>query len=132
MPHLQDEIQSASLSSPSAFWLQQASHLHWHTPPTLAHTTTPTTLPSGTSHPTTTWFPDGQISTSYNCLDRHVLAGHGSAPALFWDSPVTGRKEKYTYAQLLEEVEVLAGVLREEGVRKGDVVLVYSNYAPPV
>ena len=46
--------------------------------------------------------------------------------AIIWDSPVTGSKEKYTYSQLLQEVETLAGVLREEGVRKGDVVLVYS------
>jgi propionyl-CoA synthetase len=40
---------------------------------------------------------------------------------------VTGTTEKYTYAQLLEEVEVLAGVLREEGVKRGDVVLIYST-----
>lgn len=45
-----------------------------------------------------------------------------------WDSPVTGNKEKFTYARLLEEVETLAGVLREEGVRKGDVVLIYSMF----
>jgi len=78
------------------------------------------------SHPSTTWFPDGEISTSYNCVDRHVESGNGDATAIIWDSPVTGSKETYTYKQLLEEVEVLAGVLREEGVRKGDVVLVYS------
>jgi propionyl-CoA synthetase len=46
-----------------------------------------------------------------------------------WDSPVTGSKEKYTYKQLLTEVETLAGVLREEGVKKGDVVLIYSKYS---
>ena len=45
-----------------------------------------------------------------------------------WDSAVTGNKEKFTYARLLEEVETLAGVLREEGVRKGDVVLIYSMF----
>lgn len=45
---------------------------------------------------------------------------------MIWDSPVTGSKEKYTYDRLLQEVETLAGVLREEGVRRGDVVLVYS------
>lgn len=41
---------------------------------------------------------------------------------------MTGSKEKITYGQLLEEVEVLAGVLREEGVRKGDVVVIYSMF----
>ena len=52
--------------------------------------------------------------------------GNGNSTAVIWDSPVTGSKEKFTYNELLSEVETLAGVLREEGVKKGDVVLVYS------
>lgn len=52
--------------------------------------------------------------------------GNGDNVAIIWDSPVTGKKEKYTYRQLLDEVEVLAGVLQEEGVRRGDVVIIYS------
>lgn len=55
------------------------------------------------------------------------MAGHGDFPAIIYDSPVTGVKKTYSYSQLLEEVEVFAGVLREEGVRKGDVVLIYSK-----
>ena len=54
------------------------------------------------------------------------MNGNGDSTAIIWDSPVTGQKEKYTYSQLLQEVETLAGVLKEEGVTKGDVVLVYS------
>lgn len=46
--------------------------------------------------------------------------------AILWELPVTGREEKITYSQLLEEVEVLAGVLREQGVQRGDVVVIYS------
>lgn len=56
------------------------------------------------------------------------LTGNGDKLAICWDSPVTGQKEQFTYKQLLHEVETLAGVLREEGVRKGDVVLIYSEY----
>jgi len=55
-----------------------------------------------------------------------VHNGNGDNVAIIWDSPVTGKKEKYTYRQLLDEVEVLAGVLQEEGVRRGDVVIIYS------
>ena len=40
-----------------------------------------------------------------------------------YDSPVTNTKQRITYSQLLDEVEVFAGVLREEGVKKGDVVM---------
>lgn len=61
-------------------------------------------------------------------MDRHVKNGNGDFTAVIWDSPVTGKKEIYSYKQLLDEVEVLAGVLREEGVKKGDVVLLYSKY----
>ncbi|KAL2055396.1 hypothetical protein ABVK25_004204 [Lepraria finkii] len=71
-----------------------------------------------------------EISTSYNCVDRHVKNGNSNSTAIIWDSPVTGGKEKYTYNRLLSEVETLAGVLREEGVRKGDVVLVYMPMIP--
>ena len=58
------------------------------------------------------------------------MNGHGHSTAIIWDSPVTGCKERYTYAQLLQEMETLAGVLKEEGVQKGDVVLVYSPMIP--
>lgn len=54
-------------------------------------------------------------------------AGNGDQTAIIWDSPVTNTKEKYTYKQLLNAVETFAGVLREEGVKKGDVVLIYSE-----
>jgi propionyl-CoA synthetase len=57
-----------------------------------------------------------------------VEAGNGDNVAIIWDSPVTRTKERYTYKQLQNEVEIFAGVLREEGVRKGDVVLIYSVY----
>lgn len=56
--------------------------------------------------------------------------GNGDAVAIIWDSPVTGSREEYTYSQLLQEVETLAGVLREEGVKRGDVVLVYMPMIP--
>ena len=71
--------------------------------------------------------PTGEISPTYTCVDRHVLAGHREKVAIVWKSPVTGVTEKYTYTRLLDEAEVLAGVLREEGVQKGDVVIVYSR-----
>ena len=59
-------------------------------------------------------------------MDRHVLAGNGHKVAVIWDSPVTNSKQQITYNELLDEVRVFAAVLREEGVKMGDVVLVYS------
>jgi len=120
------------LTDPESFWAEQASHLHWHKKPAQTLSRTTKLLKNGVSHDHWEWFPDGEISTCYNCVDRHVIAGNGDNVAVIWDSPVTGSKEKYTYRQLLEEVEVFAGVLREEGVKRGDVVLVYSRLRTPI
>jgi len=127
---VQDAVQSRSLSDPSQFWDQHAKQLYWHKPYSAVLRQEQKRLPDGTTHRHWSWFPDGEISTTYNCVDRHVEAGNGDKLAMIWDSPVSGSKEKYTYKQLLDEVEVLAGVLREEGVKKGDVVLIYMPMIP--
>jgi propionyl-CoA synthetase len=127
MAHPQDESQAHSLRDPESFWAHQADQLHWHKRPDATLRETTKTLPSGISHPHWEWFPGGEISTCYNCVDRHVLAGNGGNTAILYESPVTDSRQRITYQHLLEEVEVFAGVLREEGVKKGDVVLVYSE-----
>lgn len=131
MSHPQDALYQASLASPESFWAHQAAELHWHKAPSTVLRKYTKTLPkSDISHDHWEWFPDGEISTCYNCVDRHVLAGHGDHPAIFYDSPVTNTKQRITYAELLHEVETFAAVLRDEGVRKGDVVLVYMPMIP--
>ncbi|KAH0361379.1 acyl-coenzyme A synthetase, partial [Aureobasidium melanogenum] len=128
--HPQDSAYAASLDSPETFWSHEAKQLSWAVPPKTIIERTTKTLQSGTKHQHWKWFPDGEISTSYNCVDRHVDAGNGQRTAIIWDSPVTGTQEKVSYAQLAEEVATLAGVLREEGVKKGDVVLIYMPQIP--
>ncbi|KAF2083155.1 acetyl-CoA synthetase-like protein [Saccharata proteae CBS 121410] len=127
----QDLVYETSLRTPETFWRAQAQHLHWHKQPLRALSQHQTHLPaSDTTHPHWSWFPGGEISTAYNCVDRHVLAGRGDSTAVIWDSPVTGAKRRISYLELLGEVETLAGVLREEGVGRGDVVLVYMPMIP--
>ncbi|TVY32360.1 Acyl-CoA synthetase short-chain family member 3, mitochondrial [Lachnellula subtilissima] len=128
--HPQDEVQNHSLTDPETFWAEQASHLHWHKKPTSTLSKFKKPLKSGVNHDHWEWFPGGEISTCYNCVDRHVHAGNGDQTAIIWDSPVTKTKRKYTYNQLLSEVETFAGVLREQGVKKGDVVLIYMPMIP--
>ena len=128
-PHPQKAAHTSSLNDPESFWSNHASRLHWHKPPSQTLTRQTKTLPSGVQHDHWSWFPDGEISTTYNCVDRHVSNGLADQIAIIWESPVTNTVDKYTYGQLLDEVEVLAGVLREEGVRKGDVVMIYSKYS---
>ncbi|EAW06292.1 putative acyl-CoA synthetase [Aspergillus clavatus NRRL 1] len=130
MSHPQHLVHAHSLQDPESFWSHHTAQLHWHKPPSRALVRQPKTLPSGVTHEHWAWFPDGEISTTYNCVDRHVAAGRGDHAAIIWDSAVTGVQETYTYRRLLDEVEVLAGVLREEGVRKGDVVIIYMPMIP--
>jgi propionyl-CoA synthetase len=132
MPHndVQDAVQRASLTSPEAFWDHHAKQLDWHKPYSRALQRSRKKLSNGTTHEHWSWFPDGEISTTYNCVDRHVKAGNGDKVAIIWDSPVSGTKQKFTYNNVLEEVETLAGVLREEGIKKGDVVLIYMPMIP--
>jgi propionyl-CoA synthetase len=127
---VQDAVQQASLTSPEAFWDHHAKQLHWHKPYSTALRRSQKKLSDGITHDHWSWFPDGEISTAYNCIDRHVKAGNGDKAAIIWDSPVSGTKQTFTYNNVLEEVETLAGVLREEGIEKGDVVLIYMPMIP--
>ncbi|PHH86569.1 hypothetical protein CDD83_10047 [Cordyceps sp. RAO-2017] len=131
MTHPQDQALRHSLERPDDFWARQARHLEWHTEPEVTLRRSRRTLgASGVAHDSWEWFPGGEISTCHNCLDRHVRDGRGDAVAIYYDSPVTSTKERYTYRQLLQEVDVLAGALREAGVRKGDVVMLYMPMIP--
>ncbi|MCB1480993.1 MAG: propionyl-CoA synthetase [Rhodobiaceae bacterium] len=76
------------------------------------------------------WFSGAMCNTAYNCLDRHVKAGRGEQAALIYDSPMTGKVEKLSYAELTDKVAVLAGVLADKGVAKGDRVIVYMPMIP--
>jgi propionyl-CoA synthetase len=108
--------------NPEGFWREQADAMAWMTPPK--------TVFDGKAGAYGRWFPDGVCNTAANCLDRHVEAGRGSQPALIYDSPITGAKRSYTYAELLHEVEILGHILKDHGVGKGDRVLIYMPMVP--
>ncbi|MEM8811262.1 MAG: propionyl-CoA synthetase [Pseudomonadota bacterium] len=76
------------------------------------------------------WFDGAICNTSYNCLDRHVERGRPGQAALIYDSPITGRKQTYTFRELLARVKALAAVLKDQGVTKGDRVILYMPMIP--
>ena len=76
------------------------------------------------------WFPGGVLNTCFNCLDRHVAAGRGQQAALIWDSPMTGRIETLTYAEMQRRTAKLAGALAALGVGRGDRVVIYMPMVP--
>ena len=75
------------------------------------------------------WFVGGQLNASYNCLDRHVAAGHGDKVAYHWEGE-PGDTRTITYAQLLDDVSRLANALKSLGVGKGDRVNIYLGMVP--
>ncbi|HEV8206131.1 MAG TPA: acetate--CoA ligase [Acidimicrobiia bacterium] len=75
------------------------------------------------------WFVGGTLNVSFNCLDRHVTAGHGDQVAYHWEGE-PGNTRTITYAQLLEEVQRTANALTSLGIRKGDRVNIYLGMVP--
>jgi propionyl-CoA synthetase len=110
-----------SIDNREEFWLEAAQAIDWVTPPRRA-------LESSASE--WRWFPGGELNTSYNALDRHVLAGRGAQTALIYDSAMTGTKARFSYLELLQRVARFAGALRANGVGKGDRVIIYLPMVP--
>lgn len=111
-----------SMSDPEGFWLDAAEAVDWFRKPRKAL--------DDQQPPFYRWYPDGQLNICYNALDRHVIKGDADRTALIYDSPVTGTKRSYSYAQLLDLVGRAAGVLRALGVERGDRVVVYLPMVP--
>ena len=115
-------IYRRSIEEKESFWSEQAGAIDWYQ--------FPQTILSKDQHGHDRWFTDGWLNTSYLCLDKHIADGRGSQTALIYDSPSTGAKRKYTYAQLLDRVSRFAGGMRELGIGKGDRVVIYMPMIP--
>jgi acetyl-CoA synthetase len=103
------------------FWARQAAELlDWNTD---WHTICDWELPFSK------WFVGGQLNVSYNCLDRHVLAGRGDKVAFHWEGE-PGDTRTVTYAELLAETQRFANVLKGLGVQRGDRVNIYLPMIP--
>jgi propionyl-CoA synthetase len=111
-----------SIDDPERFWAEQATAIDWYRPPTQ--------VLDSSNPPFYRWFPDGEMNTCHNALDRHVDAGRGEQTALIYDSPVTGTQRSYSYTELRDEVAKFAGVLAGLGVGKGDRVVIYLPMVP--
>jgi len=106
----------------SALWRRAAADIHWYQ--------APATLLDDSNPPFYRWYPDGVTNACYNAVDLHVEQGRGGQLALIYDSPVTATRRSYSFDQLLDAVSRCAGVLAEQGVAKGDRVIVYMPMVP--
>jgi acetyl-CoA synthetase len=76
------------------------------------------------------FFEGGKLNVAYNCLDRHVKAGHGDQTALIWEGNNPAEDKRFTYSELTDEVSKFANVLKSNGVEKGDRVCLYMQMIP--
>ena len=116
-----DTMRREADADPEAFWAAQArALLDWDADFT---TTCEWDLPFAK------WFTGGRLNVSYNCLDRHVAAGHGDQVAILWEGE-PGDARSISYGELLAEVGRTANALKELGVERGDRVAIYMGMVP--
>ncbi|HNB27654.1 MAG TPA: AMP-binding protein, partial [Alphaproteobacteria bacterium] len=111
-----------SLREPEAFWAEAAQEIAWTKPWSR--------VLDDSRKPFYRWFPDAELNTCHNLLDRHVESGRADQAALIYDSPVTGTVRSYTYRQMRDETARFAGALAKLGVGKGDRVIIYMPMVP--
>jgi acetyl-CoA synthetase len=116
-------VYEQAAADPQAWWAARAAELDWFQPWTR--------VLDDESPPFYKWFTGGTLNVSYNCLDRHVIAGRGERIALHWRGE-DGQERDISYAELLGDVERFASALKELGVRRGDVVGIYLPMIPEV
>ncbi len=116
-----------SINDPDAFWLEQAKTLAWFKEPTKSLEYTWDTKARKIEH---TWFADGELNVSYNCLDRHLGTPIAKKTAILWQGEEEDAVRKFTYEQLHKEVCKFANVLKSKGIKKGDRVAIYMPMVP--
>ncbi len=118
-----EELYARAAADPEAFWLAQATDL-------LTWETAPTRGVDRSNPPFFTWFADGTLNASVNCLDRH-LPTRGDRVAFHWEGE-PGERVDITYRDLHERVCRLANGLRSRGVGAGDRVAIYLGMVPEI
>lgn len=115
------ELYAAAEEDRLGFWAEQARRLHWHTPFTE--------VLDWSDAPVAKWFADGELNVAYNCVDRHVVDGHGDQVAIHWEGE-PGDSRDVTYADLLADVSQAANTLTDLGLVSGDRVAIYMPMIP--
>ncbi len=110
-----------SIQNRDAFWTEKAKAIDWFKPATK--------ILDDTNPPFYKWFPDGELNICYNTLDRHVKSARKNKLAYIWEGEM-GEVKTYTYYQLYREVNKIAKVFKDFGIKKGDRIAVFLPVIP--
>ncbi|MCL0037488.1 propionyl-CoA synthetase [Thermodesulfovibrionales bacterium] len=116
------DVYRYSIDSPEAFWTGAAEDIYW--------VKKWDKVIDDSQKPLYRWFVGGELNMCYNAVDRHVENGRGEQIALIYDSPVTGTIKAFSYIELCDQAARFAGVLAEQGITKGDRVIIYMPMVP--
>ncbi len=116
------QIYDSSINNKEDFWKKVAEDIFWYKKPSK--------ILNSSNPPFYKWFEDGTTNTCYNAIDHHINNGNGNKIAIIYDSPITGTKKTFTYKILKEKVSLFAGALVNQGVSKGDRVIIYMPMIP--
>lgn len=118
------QMYQQSISEPEAFWAEQGKRIDWIKPYTQIKDVS---YQADDLH--IKWYQDGVLNASANCLDRH-LAKRGEQTAIIFEGDDPSVSRHITYRELYEDTCKFANVLKDQGVRKGDVVTIYMPMVP--
>jgi len=122
MSNAYERAYQRSIQDPEGFWGEIAEDCHWYKRWDK--------VLDDSNVPFYRWFVGGQVNTCYNALDLHVENGRGGQDALIYDSPVTDTIKAFTYQELRDLVARFAGALQDQGISKGDRVIIYMPMIP--
>jgi acetyl-CoA synthetase len=118
-----EAIYRESIANPDAFWAKQAERVSWFKKWDKVSECDYHTVDIK-------WYLGGKLNASYNCVDRHVEAGHGATTAIIWEGNDPNETRKISYAELHEQVQRAANALKNLGIKKGDRVCIYMQMIP--
>ncbi len=118
-----EELYRESIESPDEYWAKAAADVAWvkKWDKVLDDSRAPNFY---------SWFTGAELNTCYNAIDYHVENGRADQVAIIYDSPQTNTVRKITYNQLLDQVSRFAGVLKAQGLKKGDTAIIYMPMIP--
>jgi acetyl-CoA synthetase len=103
------------------FWTKEAERVSWFEPWKQLYEWKP---------PYAKWYLGGKLNVCYNCVDRHVEAGHGDKVAFFWEGEPEDDRRAITFADLQRDVVRFANGLKKLGIKKGTHVGIYMGMIP--
>ena len=112
-----------SIDNPNKFWAKEGERLDWIKKFTKIKDS------DFSNEVSIRWYYDGTLNVAYNCIDRH-LEKRGDQTAIIWEGDDPNQSKTLSYRQLHDEVCRFSNALKNEGIKKGDIVTIYMPMIP--